>query len=166
MDDLLKEISFHNKVKDQVLQICRKLGFEAKEEHGGKGWRADVYVLANGQKYAFEIQISAQSLKKTLERQEKYIRDGVIGCWLFENEPRQLAEMAGISQEYLKEIERGLTLPDMAALISLLDCLHACVDSVFMDTHELEMLNLTQAIDSLPPEKQAVLKKALEEVTK
>ena len=93
MNDLIKEMNFHDIVKKLILKICNKLGFEAREECGEKDWRADVLVFANGFKYAFEIQTSPQSLKKTIERQKKYIRDGVIGCWLFKNEPRQTAEL-------------------------------------------------------------------------
>ena len=80
-------MSLHDKVKEQILLSCNSLNFQAKKEYRGKDWRADVFVLTNGSKYAFEVQITKQSLKKTLERQEKYKRDGVIGCWLFENEP-------------------------------------------------------------------------------
>jgi hypothetical protein len=88
------DISLHDKVKRQILLTCNSLGFQAKEEYKGKDWRADVFVLGNDTKYAFEVQITGQSLKKTLERQEKYIRDGIIGCWLFEKEPaRQKVEM-------------------------------------------------------------------------
>lgn len=85
--------SFHDKVKYEVAQICRELGYEVREEYKGNDWRADVMVFANNQMYAFEIQTSAQSLKKTLERQEKYIRDVVVGCWLFEKEPKQNEEL-------------------------------------------------------------------------
>ena len=85
--------SFHDKVKYEVAQICRELGYEVREEYKGNDWRADVLVLANNQMYAFEIQTSAQSLKRTLERQEKYIRDVVVGCWLFEKEPKQNEEL-------------------------------------------------------------------------
>ncbi len=80
-------MSLHDKVKEQVLLSCNSLGFQAKEEYSGKDWQADVFVLTNYAKYAFEVQITQQSLNETLARQEKYKRDGVIGCWLFEKEP-------------------------------------------------------------------------------
>jgi hypothetical protein len=87
------DISLHDKVKRQILLACDSLGFQAKEEYRGADWRADVLASANGMKYAFEVQMSPQSLNRTLERQAKYKRDGVIGCWLFEKEPaRQRAE--------------------------------------------------------------------------
>jgi len=91
--ELKFKLSFHDKVKYEVAQICRELGYEVREEYKGNDWRADVMVLANNQMYAFEIQTSAQSLKRTLERQEKYIRDVVVGCWLFEKEPKQNEEL-------------------------------------------------------------------------
>lgn len=85
-------MSVHDEVKKQILLTCNSLGFKAQAEYRGKDWRADIFVLANGVKYAFEIQTSRQSLNKTLERQDKYQRDGVIGCWLFEKEPAKLKE--------------------------------------------------------------------------
>jgi len=85
-------ISLHDKVKKQILIACNSLGFNAKEEYKGKGWRADVFVTGNNIKYAFEVQITPQSLKKTLERQENYLKDGIIGCWLFEKEPAKQKE--------------------------------------------------------------------------
>lgn len=96
MDNLWTESSFHDNIKNMVAQICRKLGYATREEFKGKDWRADVFVLANGIKYAFEIQSSIQSVRKTLERQAKYIRDGVIGCWLFEKEPKQKNELENL----------------------------------------------------------------------
>jgi hypothetical protein len=86
------DISFHDKVKKQILLACNSLGFQAKEEYKGKDWRADVFVWGNDTKCAFEVQITQQSLKKTLERQEKYKRDGILGCWLFEKEPARLSD--------------------------------------------------------------------------
>ena len=90
---LWNESSFHDNVKYLVANICRKLGFETREEYKGKGWRADVFVVVNGRKYAIEIQTSLQSLNKTLERQQKYISENVTGCWLFVNEPKQDIEL-------------------------------------------------------------------------
>ena len=63
-----------------------------KDYPGGVTIRGDVYVPNKGKPIAFEIQLSPQSLARTLERQEKYIRDGVIGCWLFEKPVPKLIE--------------------------------------------------------------------------
>lgn len=87
-------ISSHDKIKRAIYNICNSLGYNAKEEYGNKGWRTDVYVESNGTRFAFEVQMSPQSLKKTVERQEKLLRDDVFGCWLFEKEPaRQNVEL-------------------------------------------------------------------------
>lgn len=86
------EISKHDLIKAAVLSSCNGLGFRSIEEHRGRDWRADVYVASDLNKFAFEIQMSPQSLRRTLERQEKYVRDGVIGCWLFETAPSKLSE--------------------------------------------------------------------------
>ena len=86
--------ALHELAQLQILEACNKLGLHAQMEYAGDGWRADVLVLNNGKKYAFEIQITPQSLKKTQERQEKYIKEDIVGCWLFEKEPaRQSVEL-------------------------------------------------------------------------
>lgn len=95
-DDLWNECSFHDNIKNQISKICNKLGYDVREEYKGKDWRADVLVLANGKKYAFEVQISKQNLERTQERQSKYIRDNIIGCWLFEKEPKQRDELENL----------------------------------------------------------------------
>ncbi len=95
-DGLWDECSFHDNIKNQISQICSKLGYDVREEYKGKDWRADVLVLANGKKYAFEVQISRQNLKKTQERQSKYLRDNIVGCWLFEKEPIQKDELENL----------------------------------------------------------------------
>ena len=77
------DVSFHDQVKRQILQVCNALGLQAKEEYRGYGWRADVLVIANDKKFAFEVQITQQTLLRTLERQEKYNKENMIGCWLF-----------------------------------------------------------------------------------
>ena len=77
----------HEQAQNAILKACDKIDIPAKLEYRGNGYRADVMAFANNQKFAFEIQITQQSLKKTQERQEKYLADNVIGCWLFEKEP-------------------------------------------------------------------------------
>lgn len=81
------QISHHDFIKHIIFTTCEELGFLAHEEFAGNGWRADIFVETQNGKFAFEIQLSKQSLKKTLERQDKYLRDGVFGCWFFEKEP-------------------------------------------------------------------------------
>lgn len=88
----MSEYSLHDEIKFAVEKACNALGFDAKNECWGRDWRADVMVEKDHQRYAFEIQMSPQTLNRTIERQEKYMRDGVIGCWLFETIPAKLSE--------------------------------------------------------------------------
>jgi hypothetical protein len=85
-------ISQHDLIKAAVHSACTSLGFEAIQEFGGKDWRADVFALRGQERFAFEIQTSPQTLAKTLSRQRKYTRDGVLVCWLFEKPPAKLSE--------------------------------------------------------------------------
>lgn len=99
----------HEQVQHQILEICTSLGLPAQTEYRGNGWRADVFVPIEERKYAFEVQLSPQSLRKTQERQAKYIRDGVIGCWLFEKEPaRQKVEMENLPIFKLENFENRI----------------------------------------------------------
>lgn len=89
--------ALHELAQQQIVDVCNQLGLHAQMECAGDGWRADVFVQNGCKKYAFEIQVTPQSLKKTQERQEKYIKDGIIGCWLFEKEPsRQREELENL----------------------------------------------------------------------
>lgn len=81
--------TLHEMTQKKILEACKAMGLQAQMEYRGKGWRADVYASSEDKKYAFEVQLSPQTFRKTQERQEKFIRDGIIGCWLFENEPRK-----------------------------------------------------------------------------
>jgi hypothetical protein len=65
------EVSKHDSIKAEIFAACSDLGFHATQEYKGKGWRADVFAAKDSKKFAFEIQISPQSLKKTLERQKE-----------------------------------------------------------------------------------------------
>lgn len=73
----------HLAIKRGVLAACARAGVDAKAEARGKGWRADVLAPTSGLPVAFEVQLSPQGLAKTIERQERYLRSGVAGCWLF-----------------------------------------------------------------------------------
>lgn len=90
--DYLREIRKHPRIQAQIVSACKAHGIHAIQEYRGQGWRADVFIPNNGQPIAFEIQLSPQSLSKTLERQAKYNRDGIIGCWFFENPVSKLNE--------------------------------------------------------------------------
>lgn len=82
----------HDKIQLEIVSACIDLGISASQEFCGSDWRADVYVPNNNKPLAFEIQLSPQSLKKTIERQSKYTRDGIIGCWFFEKPVSKLNE--------------------------------------------------------------------------
>jgi hypothetical protein len=82
----------HDRIQMEIVSACRDMGIEAIQEYAGQGWRADVFIPNIDKPIAFEIQLSPQSLQKTLERQSKYIRDGIVGCWLFENPIPKLNE--------------------------------------------------------------------------
>ncbi len=116
----------HEQVQHQILEICNSLGLSAKIEYRGNGWRADVFVSIDERKYAFEVQLSPLSLKKTQERQAKYIRDGVIGCWLFEKEPaRQKAEMENLPIFKLENSDNRIFVSlKKRKIISLEDFVH------------------------------------------
>lgn len=79
----------HSRVQSEIAEICISLGLPAEIEHRGKGWRADMFTTYNGRDYAFEIQVSPQSLKTTEARQQKYIDSNITACWLFEKEPKE-----------------------------------------------------------------------------
>ncbi len=102
-----KDISLHDQVKKQILLACKMLGVQAQNEYRGTDWRADVFALgSNGTKYAFEVQTSQQSLNRTLERQAKYQRDGIVGCWLFEKEPSRMnVEREDLPLFKIKEVD-------------------------------------------------------------
>ncbi len=68
----------HDLIQMEIVSACSELGFEVFQEYAGKGWRADVYTPNDGKPMAFEIQLSPQTLKRTLERQAKFARDGII----------------------------------------------------------------------------------------
>lgn len=100
MDSLRK----HDRIQAQIISTCHNLGIEAKQEYKGQGWRADVFIPRSEKPVAFEIQLSPQSLTKTLTRQSKYIRDGILGCWLFENPiPKLINERPDLPVFYVEE---------------------------------------------------------------
>lgn len=102
MDNIRK----HDRIQMQIVSTCKDLGIQAKQEHRGKGWRADVFIQDNEKPIAFEIQLTPQSLSRTLERQSKYIRDGVLGCWLFENPiPKLIEERPDLPVFNVEDIE-------------------------------------------------------------
>jgi hypothetical protein len=74
----------HRQIKAAIVGACTESGCHTVEEYRGSGWVADVLASVGSKRVAFEVQLSPQSLKRTLGRQEKYVRAGVRGCWLFQ----------------------------------------------------------------------------------
>lgn len=73
----------HLAIKQALLDACVSTGLAAQAEASGRGWRADVLVPTSGRPVAFEVQLSPQGLTRTIERQARFWRFGVVGCWLF-----------------------------------------------------------------------------------
>lgn len=100
------DIRKHDRIQMQIVSTCQDLGIEAIQEYRGQGWRADVFVPNSERPIAFEIQLSRQSLSRTLERQSKYIRDEILGCWLFENPiPKLIEERPDLPVFYVEDKE-------------------------------------------------------------
>lgn len=99
-----KQMSKHDRIQMQIVSACNTFGIHALQEYKGSDWRADVFVRDLQTPIAFEIQLSPQSLAKTLQRQSKYIRDGVTACWLFENPiPKLINERPDLPVFYVEE---------------------------------------------------------------
>lgn len=60
----------HEWAQNAIVDACKADNIPAQLEYRGKGYRSDVMAFANDKKYAFEIQVTPQTLKKTQERQE------------------------------------------------------------------------------------------------
>ena len=99
----------HETVQQAILDACESAGIRAEMEYKGDGYVADVMAFVNEKKYAFEVQVSRQSLNKTKERQEKYLHDGVTCCWLFEIEPgRESVELESLPIFQLVDTQDGI----------------------------------------------------------
>jgi len=70
-----------------IARACIEAGWDAKEESGGSGFRADVLAIKGDKKIAFEVQLIYQTLEKTLERRGKITANGVKDYWLFKKLP-------------------------------------------------------------------------------
>lgn len=84
------ETKEHLRAKYLIVIACKNAGFEASTEVIGSDWIADVLATKGSAKIAFEVQLSPQTALKTLERNERYKRDGIICCWLFNRIPIEL----------------------------------------------------------------------------
>lgn len=79
----------HLRLKGEILRLCDALGYTAISEAGVGRARADVLARKGTTAIAFEIQWSPESLGKTKARQQRYLTQGVQGCWLFREPTKQ-----------------------------------------------------------------------------
>jgi hypothetical protein len=84
------ETAEHLWAKAAVVQACAESGYEATPEWDEGPWRADVLAIRGAVRIAFEVQWTRQPLAVLIERQERYRRSGVRGCWLCREGPREL----------------------------------------------------------------------------
>lgn len=78
----------HLQLKEEIYNACKEVADFSQPEFQGKDWIADVYAQVNDKKFAFEVQLSKQSLEETRIRNEKYLRDGITCFWFFRNTPK------------------------------------------------------------------------------
>jgi hypothetical protein len=110
-----KSISKHSRIQHEIVSACNDLGIKAIQEFTGNGWRADVFIPDINIPIAFEIQLSQQSLNKTLERQSKYIKDGILGCWLFQKPiPKLIEERPDLPVFFVDEKEEAKLIVSLA----------------------------------------------------
>lgn len=90
--DWKPETPQHLLAKTEIVRACKRVGYDAKTEVSGSDWRADVLASKLGKQgliqIAFEVQWSPQTLQITQERQAKYERDEIRGCWFFRKPPK------------------------------------------------------------------------------
>jgi Competence protein CoiA-like family len=84
------ETTEHLYAKYAILLACLETGYEASTEWDEGPWRADVLARQGNRRVAFEVQWIRQSLAEMLERQERYRRSGVRGCWLVREAPEEM----------------------------------------------------------------------------
>ncbi len=87
--DWKPESPLHLKAKAEIARAVASAGYEAVTEDIGPDWKADVMAKKGTVRVAFEVQLSKQSLEETKERQARYARDGIRGCWFFLRPPRR-----------------------------------------------------------------------------
>ena len=141
-----KYLGIHDKIKAILATYCDEMGYDVSIEYRGQDWRADVMVVVNDKQYAFEIQNSPQTLKKTLERQSKYERDGVVGCWLFTYEKvrkslkeNQELENLPLFNVFIRDGEVWVSLKDRKTLL-LKDFLYDFLNGRIKFCHKIKAL--------------------------
>ncbi len=84
------ETMAHLRAKVEIARACAEAGWAVDIEHTERDWRADVLAERGGQRVAFEVQWSRQTLAETEARQARYRAAAVRGCWFFRYPPREL----------------------------------------------------------------------------
>lgn len=77
----------HLLLKMEVFEACQNLGWNTEVEFAGEKFRTDVLAQKDGQRVAFEIQLSRQDLQTTIERQNIFKEAGVRCVWFFKRLP-------------------------------------------------------------------------------
>ena len=77
----------HIEIQYIIARACHNAGWEADIEVQGNGYIADVLAIKDDKSVAFEVQLSRQSLKDTMDRHQKFVDDDVTDVWLFKNLP-------------------------------------------------------------------------------
>lgn len=95
LPDAQNQTAQHLHAKAAIIAACAAAGYTPSEEAIGDGWRADVLATRGAIRIAFEVQWSFLKLRETLERQRRYARDGVRGCWFFRTPPAPLVRADG-----------------------------------------------------------------------
>lgn len=82
----------HTRLKIDIVKAARAAGFRAELEVRGHDplgaeWIADVLVFTgNGERIAFEVQLSSQHLRDFRAQTERYRRSGVRCCWVLSDQ--------------------------------------------------------------------------------
>jgi len=98
------ETTAHLLAKVEIARACAEAGWAVDIEHAEADWRADILAERNGQRVAFEVQWSRQTLAETETRQARYRAAGVRGCWFFRYPPPELRHAGGAEAEARWEI--------------------------------------------------------------
>lgn len=77
----------HRAAKLAVVKALRSAGYSAKVEQtgqspDGKEWQADVLCTTAGKTFAFEVQLSQQTLQEYRHRTRRYADAGIAAIWL------------------------------------------------------------------------------------
>ncbi len=107
----------HLYIKQAIIDAARSAGYQATPEVSGDDWRADVLVTNGKWRVVFEVQWSPQTLTETIERQERYNRDGLKVCWLFRKLPTEVKQYEWVPRQDLPIFELKVE-PQLSVLLN------------------------------------------------